>query len=132
MALHLVDVATPQKSSDASLRYLVLLLSRSRVANGQAVRGFGRGLQGFTQGANAVNDVALHSGVLVRDASCSLPVGRHVFLLYLRGLALHFECSMQRLLCTDANFSMSCRSVANFLESVAKFDARGLVCSPAV
>ena len=102
-----------------------------RHATRQAVRGFGRGLQGSTKGANSVIDVAFRSGVLVRDASCSLPVGRHVC-LYLRGLALNFECSMQRLLCIDANFFMSCTSVANFPEGVAKFNARGLVCSPAV
>ena len=97
----------------------------------QGVRGFGCGLQGSTQRANSVIDVAFRSGVLVRDASCSLPVGRHAF-LYLRGLALNFECSMQRLLCIDAYYFMSCTSVANFPEGVAKFDALGLVCSPAV
>ena len=68
-----------------------------RHATRQAVRGSGRGLQGFTQGTNSVIDVAFGPGVLVRDASCSLPVGRHIF-LYLRGLALYFECSLQRLL----------------------------------
>ena len=79
-----------------------------------------------TQGANTVIDVAFRSGVLVRDASCSLPVGR------LRGLALYFECSLQHFLCIDANFFMSCTSVANFPDGVAEFTARGLVCSPAV
>ena len=94
-----------------------------RHATSQAVRGFGRGLQGSTQGASSVIDTAFRSGVLVRDASCSLPVGRHAFLC-LRGLALNFECSMQRLLCIDANYFMSCTSVANFSEGVAKFNAR--------
>ena len=62
-------------------------------ATRQAVRGFGRGLQGFTQGANSVIDVAFGPGVLVRDASCSLPEGRHVF-FYLRGLAIsNVRCS---------------------------------------
>ena len=45
---------------------------------------------------HAIIDVAFRSGVRVRDASCSLPVCRQAF-LYLRGLALNFKCSMQRL-----------------------------------
>ena len=67
-----------------------------RHATRQAVRGFGRDLQSFPQGANSVIDVAFGPGVLVRDASCSLPVGRHIF-QYLRSLALYFECSLQLL-----------------------------------
>ena len=102
-----------------------------RQATRQAVRGSGRGLKGSPQRANAFDDVTFGPGVLVRDTSCSLLVGRHIF-LYLRGLALYFECSLQRLLCNDAFFFMSCTSVANFPEGFAKFTARGLVCSPAV
>ena len=47
---------------------LCLLTLAVRNANRQAVRGFGRGLKGFTQRANSVIDVAFGPGVLVRDA----------------------------------------------------------------
>ena len=50
-----------------------------RHATRQAVRGFGRGLYCSTQGANSVIDVAFRSRVLVRGASCSLPVCRQAF-----------------------------------------------------
>ena len=102
-----------------------------RHATRQAVRGFGRALQVLTQGANAIIDVAFRSGVLVRDASCSLPVGRHAF-LYLRGLAHNFTCTIQRLPRFDANCFVICTSAANVLEGVAKFNAGGFVCRPAV
>ena len=47
---------------------LGLLTLAVQNAKRQAVRGFGRGLQGFTQGANSVIDVAFGPGVLVRGA----------------------------------------------------------------
>ena len=40
----------------------------------------------------------------------------------LRGFALNLECSMQRLLCIDANYFMSCTSVANFPEKRCKVE----------
>ena len=93
----------------------------------QGVRGFGCGLQGSTQRANAIVDVTFGPDVLICNTSSSLPVCRPAF-LYLRCLAHHIKCSMQRLLCFDANNFTSCTSVANIPESVAKFNARGLVC----
>ena len=95
-AVHLeVAVATPQ-SAPSPLASTSPQYSPDPTHPRQAVRGFGRGLYCSTQGANSVVDVTFRSGVFVRDASCSLPVGRHVF-LYLRGLALDVICTMQRL-----------------------------------
>ena len=118
-------------SSVASLKYLVSLLSRSGNAIRQAVRGFGCCLYGSCQRANAIVDVAFGPGVLVRDTSSSLLVGRHIF-LNLCGLALYLERSWQRLLCIHAYFFVICTELANFPEGVAGLNDRGFVCSPAV
>ena len=82
-------------------------------------------------GANSVIDVAFRSRVLVRGASCSLPVCRQAF-LYLRGLALNFMCTMQRLPRFDTDYFVSRTSVADLPEGVAQFCARGLEGCPAV
>ena len=49
-----------------------------RDATRQAVHGFGRGLQGSTQRANAIVDVTFGPGVLSCNTSSSLPVSTQI------------------------------------------------------
>ena len=77
-------------------KVLGLVALAVRHATLQAVCNSGRGLQGITQGTNSVIDVAFSPDMFVRVTPGSLLVDRHV-LLFFRGLALDFECALQRL-----------------------------------
>ena len=76
----------------SSVASLGLVAFGVRCATRQTVCSSGNGLQGFTQGANSVIDVAFSPGVFVRDASGSLPMDRHVLLCF-RGFGLDFWCA---------------------------------------
>ena len=52
--------------------------------------------------------------------------------MYLRGLALYFMCSLQRLPRSDTDCFVGRTSVADLPEGVAQSCARGLVGCPAV
>ena len=102
--------------SVASLKYLVSLLSRSGTSN---VR-----LCVLEAVSKALSSGPLPSLTWPSALACSfvkrrpLPVDRHVFSDFC-GLAQHFLCALQSLLCIHASFFMSWTGVADFSEGVA-------------
>ena len=96
----------------------------------QEVRRFGCGLRGPPREPVAIVDVAFASCVLICNTSSTFSLRELAFLDF-RDFTFDFTCSTKHLFFRRTQFHemhVGCK----LPESVANFNARGLVCSPAV